>query len=171
MWRDLLGSHGYSLAELVASQAGEDLTRSATRVWCALECVKKAGVRQDTAIVSARADRTSPYLVILDAGRAHISTIVAPLAGIADPVIDALVETAIAAKNRRALTIACRALDRVVRSGRYWVPMWYNDTHRLAYWEVFGRPAGYPATYPRYDRGDRAIPETWWYDPARAARI
>ena len=92
------------------------------------------------------------------------------LAGIADPVIDALIEKVIAADSRQALRTACRALDRVVRAGRYWVPQWYNDSHRLAYWEVFGRPAGYPATYPRYDRGDRAIPETWWYDPARAAR-
>ena len=55
-----------------------------------------------------------------------------------------------------------------MRSGRYWVPQWYNPSHRLAYWDVFGRPP--PATYPRYDRGDRAIPETWWYDPDRAAK-
>jgi len=93
------------------------------------------------------------------------------LAGIADPVIDALIDKVIAAKTRPTLTTACRALDRVVRAGRYWVPQWYNDSHRLAYWDVFGRPAGYPATYPRYDRGDRAIPETWWYDPDRAAKV
>jgi microcin C transport system substrate-binding protein len=92
------------------------------------------------------------------------------LPGIADPVVDALIEKAVAADNRRALTVACRVLDRVVRSGRYWVPMWYKDSHWLAYWDVFGRPAGYPEAYPRYDRGDRAIPETWWYDPERAAR-
>jgi microcin C transport system substrate-binding protein len=92
------------------------------------------------------------------------------LAGIADPAIDALIEKLIAAQDRSALRTACRALDRVVRAGRYWVPQWYNDSHRLAYWDVFGRPAGYPATYPRYDRSDRAIPETWWYDPERAAR-
>jgi microcin C transport system substrate-binding protein len=93
------------------------------------------------------------------------------LAGIADPAVDTLIEKIIAAENRHALTTACRALDRVVRAGRYWVPQWYNDSHRLAYWDVFGRPAGYPAAYPRYDRGDRAIPETWWYDRERAARI
>jgi len=93
------------------------------------------------------------------------------LAGIADPVIDALIEKVIAADTRPALTTACRALDRVVRAGRYWVPQWYRDVHPLAYWDVFGRPAGYPAAYPRYDRGDRAIPETWWYDADRAAKI
>jgi microcin C transport system substrate-binding protein len=92
------------------------------------------------------------------------------LAGIADPVVDALIERAIAAKDRRTLTVACRALDRVVRSGRYMVPMWYRDSRWLAYWDVFARPEGYPAAYPRYDRGDRAIPETWWYDPVRAAK-
>jgi microcin C transport system substrate-binding protein len=92
------------------------------------------------------------------------------LAGIADPVVDTLIEKVIAAQTRPAVITACRALDRVVRSGRYWVPQWYNDSHRLAYWDAFGRPAGYPATYPRYDVGDRAIPETWWYDPDRAAR-
>ncbi len=92
------------------------------------------------------------------------------LAGIADPVVDALIDKVIAAQDRHAHTVACRALDRVLRAGYYWVPQWYRDIHPIAYWDVFGRPAGYPATYPRYDRGDRAIPETWWYDPARAAK-
>jgi microcin C transport system substrate-binding protein len=91
------------------------------------------------------------------------------LAGIADPAVDALIDKVIAAPTRPALVTACRALDRVVRSGRYWIPQWYNPSHRLAYWDVFGRPP--PATYPRYDRGDRAIPETWWYDPDRAAKV
>jgi microcin C transport system substrate-binding protein len=88
------------------------------------------------------------------------------LAGIADPVVDALIDRAVAAKDRASLTTACRALDRVVRSGRYWIPQWYKPSFWIAYWDVFGRPP--PATYPRYDRGDRAIPETWWYDPGRA---
>jgi microcin C transport system substrate-binding protein len=86
------------------------------------------------------------------------------LAGIADPAIDALIDRAINAETRDALTTACRALDRVVRAGRYWVPHWYLASHRIAYWDVFARPA----TKPRYARG---IPETWWHDPAKAAKI
>ncbi len=86
------------------------------------------------------------------------------LAGIADPVIDALIETVIAANSRPALVTACRALDRVIRAGRYWIPNWYKASHWIAYWDVFGRP---PAQ-PRYFRG---IPDTWWYDPAKAAKI
>jgi len=85
------------------------------------------------------------------------------LSGIADPVIDMLVERIVEAKNRVALTAACRALDRVLRAGRYWVPHWYKPTHWIAYWDVFGRPA----TKPRYARG---IPETWWSDAAKSRR-
>ncbi len=86
------------------------------------------------------------------------------LAGIADPVVDALIEAAIAADTRPALVAACRALDRVFRAGRYWIPQWYKPNHWIAYWDVFGRP---PAQ-PRYFRG---IPDTWWYDSAKAAKI
>ncbi len=48
------------------------------------------------------------------------------LAGISDPAVDALVDKIIAANNRAELTSACRALDRVLRAGRYWVPQWYQ---------------------------------------------
>jgi microcin C transport system substrate-binding protein len=86
------------------------------------------------------------------------------LAGIADPVIDALIERVIAATTRPDLTTACKALDRVIRSGRYWIPHWYKPSHWLAYWDVFGRPAA----KPRFARG---IPETWWYDREKAAKL
>jgi microcin C transport system substrate-binding protein len=86
------------------------------------------------------------------------------LAGIADPVVDTLIERIIAADNRPALVAACKALDRVIRAGRYWVPHWYKASHWIAFWDMFGRPA----TKPRYARG---IPETWWYDRDKAARL
>ena len=66
------------------------------------------------------------------------------LAGIADPVIDALIEKILAADTRAELTIACRAFDRVFRAGRYWVPQWYRTTHPLAYWDVFDHPKNLP---------------------------
>jgi microcin C transport system substrate-binding protein len=86
------------------------------------------------------------------------------LAGIADPVVDALVDVIIAARTREELTVACRALDRVIRAGRYWIPHWFLAAHRIAYWDVFG----HPKTKPRYSRG---IPETWWYDEKKAAKL
>jgi microcin C transport system substrate-binding protein len=86
------------------------------------------------------------------------------VAGISDPVIDALIDRIIAADSPNSLVTACKVLDRVIRSGRYWVPHWYKASHWLAYWDVFGRPA----TKPRYARG---VPETWWYDGEKAATI
>jgi microcin C transport system substrate-binding protein len=86
------------------------------------------------------------------------------LSGISDPTVDALIDIIVAANSRSALVTACRALDRVIRAGRYWVPNWYKASHWIAYWDVFGRP---PAQ-PRYFRG---IPDTWWYDPDKAAKI
>lgn len=85
-------------------------------------------------------------------------------AGIADPAIDAMIDHAIAAKTRDDMIFACRALDRVFRAGRYWIPHWYKPTHWIAYWDVFG----WPDKQPRYSRG---VPESWWADAARAAAM
>jgi microcin C transport system substrate-binding protein len=87
----------------------------------------------------------------------------ANLSGISDPAIDALLDRVADATSRDALRTACRALDRVLRAGRYWVPMWYSGSHRLAVWDVFGRPA----KGPTYDLG---APEIWWFDAERARR-
>ena len=84
--------------------------------------------------------------------------------GVSDPVIDALIERIIAANSRPQLVTACKALDRVIRSGRYWVPHWYKPSHWLAYWDTFGRPD----SQPRYASG---IPETWWHDRDKAEKL
>jgi microcin C transport system substrate-binding protein len=88
------------------------------------------------------------------------------LAGIANPAIDSLIEKAIGAETRADLTLACRALDRVFRAGRYWVPQWYRTTHPIAYWDEFG----HPAKPPHYAQGVGA-PEIWWYDSAKAGKL
>lgn len=86
------------------------------------------------------------------------------LAGIADPVLDALIEQVIAANSRDELRIVCHAFDRVFRAGRYWVPQWYRDTHPIAYWDVFG----HPARLPKY--AGVGVPDLWWSDPAKTAK-
>jgi microcin C transport system substrate-binding protein len=85
-------------------------------------------------------------------------------AGIANPVVDALIDKAIAANDRQSLYVACRALDRVLRSEHYWVAGWYKPSHWIAYWDIFG----HPASKPHYTRG---IPETWWYDADKAQKM
>ena len=86
------------------------------------------------------------------------------LAGISDPVVDALAEKIMAATSRDELVTATRAVDRVLRSGHYWVPHWYKAAHNLAFWDKFG----WPAVKPKYDRGALT---TWWYDAEKAAKL
>jgi microcin C transport system substrate-binding protein len=86
------------------------------------------------------------------------------LAGIADPVVDAMIGKVTEANSREDLKTATRALDRVLRAGHYWVPHWYKPSHYIAMWDKFGRPP----VKPRYERG---IIHTWWYDAERAAKL
>lgn len=86
------------------------------------------------------------------------------LAGIADPVLDQLIEKVIAAKSRSELVAAAKAADRVLRAGHYWIPQWYKGSHNIAYWNKFGRPA----VKPKYERG--AL-DTWWYDAEKAQKL
>ena len=62
------------------------------------------------------------------------------LAGIKDPVVDALIAKVVEAKSRAELVTAARALDRVLRAGHYWVPQWYKAEHNVAFWDKFSRP-------------------------------
>jgi microcin C transport system substrate-binding protein len=86
------------------------------------------------------------------------------IAGISEPAVDALIELAARADTRAALNTACRALDRVLRAGRYWVPMWHRTDEWIAYWDQFSRPD----VKPKYATG---APGTWWFDPEKARRI
>jgi microcin C transport system substrate-binding protein len=88
------------------------------------------------------------------------------LSGVSNPAIDALVEKAIAAETRQDLNTACRALDRLFRVGRYWIPQWYRTTHPIAYWDQFGHPPK-PA---KYAQGVGA-PDNWWYLADKAAKL
>jgi microcin C transport system substrate-binding protein len=86
------------------------------------------------------------------------------LSGISDPVVDALINNILNAKTRDELRAACRAIDRVLRAGHYWVPQWYKAAHHIAMWDRFS----HPEIKPKYDRG---INDTWWYDKEKAAKV
>ncbi|MEQ8246546.1 MAG: extracellular solute-binding protein [Alphaproteobacteria bacterium] len=84
--------------------------------------------------------------------------------GIKDPVVDDLVERLASAQDRQSLTVAARALDRVLLWNQYIIPQWFRSTYTIAYWDMFGRPD----TAPIYGLG---FLDTWWIDPAKAARL
>ncbi|MGB8278080.1 MAG: extracellular solute-binding protein [Methylovirgula sp.] len=86
------------------------------------------------------------------------------LSGIADRVVDALIAQALVADTREKLTLICRAIDRILRAGHYWVPMWNKPDHLVAYWDLFDRPQ----RGAKYDIG---VLSTWWFDAKKAARL
>ncbi|WP_069882196.1 extracellular solute-binding protein [Bosea sp. BIWAKO-01] len=86
------------------------------------------------------------------------------VAGISDPAIDAMINRIGQADSYKDVVVAAKALDRLLRAGRYWVPMWWNPNEWLAYWDMFDRPA----TKPKYTSGAPAI---WWFDAEKAKRI
>ena len=77
------------------------------------------------------------------------------LPGLQDPAVDSLLQAVAAAKSEEELTVAMRALDRVLRALHVWLPNWYGATHRVAYWTDYG----YPEPKPLY-----AFPvEAYWH--------
>ena len=88
----------------------------------------------------------------------------ANMAGIDNPVVDALIEQIIEARDLERLKALNRALDRVLLWEYAAIPMFHNDKARLAHWDIFG----YPARKPRYAVG---FPATWWIDADKYAKL
>lgn len=84
-------------------------------------------------------------------------------AGIKDPVVDALIQEVIAAKDRESLIQATRALDRVLLWGWYVIPQWYVANTRLVLWDRLGMPDTVPE--------GGVVTSLWWYDEQKANRL
>ncbi|MGV8842550.1 MAG: extracellular solute-binding protein [Pseudomonas sp.] len=82
-------------------------------------------------------------------------------AGIANPVVDQLLEKLLAAQTRDEQVAATRALDRVLLWQHYSIPNWYINHHRLAYRNRFAF-----VTTPPYTLGLRS----WWLKPMENAQ-
>ncbi len=86
------------------------------------------------------------------------------VAGLTDPVIDALVEKLVLAPSRPEKVTAGRLLDRALRAKAVGALIGDEDKELTARWNRFGRPAKMPAY------GGAAFPSVWWWDEAKAAR-
>jgi enediyne polyketide synthase len=97
-WTDLLGRYA-PLAAMVAAEAGDPPDLAATRVWCALECLRKLGEPPgqpltvvDRPVAGAPDDgrpdgRPDAGWVALGAGAARVVTFATRLRGVAEPVV------------------------------------------------------------------------------------
>jgi microcin C transport system substrate-binding protein len=85
-------------------------------------------------------------------------------AGVQDKAVDYLIDGIVANQdNDQALLAWGRALDRVLTWNFYVIPEWHISMFRVAYWDKFSKPA----IRPKYSLGTGS----WWYDPAKAARL
>lgn len=80
--------------------------------------------------------------------------------GVKSPAVDAMIAAMLRARERPDFVAAVRALDRLLVSGSYVVPLFYLPEQWVARWATIAHPArtslfGY-------------LPETWWYQPKRA---
>ncbi len=81
-------------------------------------------------------------------------------AGVKSPAVDAMIGALLAAKSREDFVAAVRALDRVLMSGDYVVPLYHLPAQWVAYWTVLHHPEVMPLYGVQTD--------CWWIDGAGA---
>ncbi|ETX15471.1 peptide ABC transporter substrate-binding protein [Roseivivax halodurans JCM 10272] len=78
-------------------------------------------------------------------------------AGLASPLVDALIEVALESESQEEEDAAMMALDRALRWERFQIPMHYSDVSRVAYY----RHLQHPEEMPPYAVG---VLDFWWID-------
>ena len=76
--------------------------------------------------------------------------------GMRSQAADAMIQAMLEARDREAFVDAVRALDRVLLSGNYVIPLFHRRGDWIAYWDRLS----YPDTLSLYGY----LPETWWID-------
>lgn len=84
--------------------------------------------------------------------------------GLANPAIDKLIGDAEAADTPEKVTIAVHALDRALRSLRFWVPQWFKAKHTVAYYDQYA----HPEALPPFALGEL---DFWWFDADKAEKL
>lgn len=80
--------------------------------------------------------------------------------GVNSPAVEAMIAAMLKAPDRSEFIAATKALDRVLTSGRYVIPIWYSDVSRLAY----AADLKYPEKLPLYGDWTGFLPDTWWQE-------
>lgn len=97
-------------------------------------------------------------------GSETVDTSVFNKMGLKDPAVDELIKIVLDAETEDELITSVKALDRVLRSIRFWVPQWYKDAHTVAYFDMFE----HPENMPPYSLGHL---DFWWYNAEKAEKL
>ncbi|MGD1881302.1 MAG: extracellular solute-binding protein [Paracoccaceae bacterium] len=85
-------------------------------------------------------------------------------AGLASPLVDQIIDKALLAGSKEEELAAMQALDRALRYEFALVPVWYNDDHWVAYYDMYGRPEKMPPYFLGYM-------DFWWFIEDKAAEL
>ncbi len=80
--------------------------------------------------------------------------------GAKSPAIDGLVEEMLTSSSQEDYVSAVNALDRVLTTGRYVVPVWYSPVSNIAH----DSNLHYPDRLPIYGDYLGFLPDVWWYE-------
>ena len=84
------------------------------------------------------------------------------LMGMKSPAADAMIDAMLTARSSEDFTAAARALDRVLTTGRYVIPLFTYDVGRIAH----VKDLTWSGKVPIYGDGVYFMPETWWFSSA-----
>ncbi|MGJ8621294.1 MAG: extracellular solute-binding protein [Yoonia sp.] len=79
------------------------------------------------------------------------------------PAADRLIEQIVLSESLDELTVRTRALDRVLRAERFWIPQWQKGVHTVAYYDLYDFKEVPPLALSPIDN--------WWYDAERAEEL
>ena len=85
-------------------------------------------------------------------------------AGLASPMVDAIIEKALEATTREEEQTAVMALDRALRHELIMIPLWYKPNHWVAFYDMYE----FPDVLPAYALGQL---DFWWYNEEKAAAL
>jgi enediyne polyketide synthase len=88
VWRDLLGEDKFRIAERIAREQVESVDAASTRLWTAMECMKKIGQPQQSPLVVE--SNTEDGWTLLRSGSIMISTCVMAVLGKESPLVAAV---------------------------------------------------------------------------------
>lgn len=85
-------------------------------------------------------------------------------AGLASPMVDAIIEQSLLTGSQAEEDMTMRALDRALRYEFFVLPDGYAPNYWVAYWDMYGRPE----EQPPFALGSL---DFWWYDAEKAEAL
>ena len=85
-------------------------------------------------------------------------------AGLASPLVDEIIQASLLSQSTEEEQTTLRALDRALRHEFIMIPLWYNDSYWVSYYDMFE----FPEPLPPYALGQL---DFWWYNADKAAEL